>query len=155
MSETYYPPVGFYFELSIAGTTEQNSASFQEVSGISMEMEAEQIQEGGENRFAHQVPGSVRYQNLVLKRGLLRKDSPIAKWCAEALNGAVNSSLKMKFIDVKLINASEVDPKPLKIWQFADAYPIKWSVAALEDDMDDDIVVETLEFAYAYFSEQT
>ena len=41
------PPVAFYFNVTFEGLIE---TSFQEVSGLQLEMETETIKEGGENR---------------------------------------------------------------------------------------------------------
>ena len=63
MSNDHYPPVGFYFKISIGGS----EAAFQEVSGISMEMNTEENEGGGSNRFKYKVPTGVKHSNLVLK----------------------------------------------------------------------------------------
>ena len=50
---TYYPPVGFFFRVEfrdIPGLKNQDSF-FQEVSGLSRELETESVKSGGENRF--------------------------------------------------------------------------------------------------------
>lgn len=47
------PPVAFYFNVTFEGLIE---TSFQEVSGLQLEMETETIKEGGENSFSYQVP---------------------------------------------------------------------------------------------------
>ena len=71
----YYPPGGFHFKvefLGISGTSTDTEQRFQEVSGLSFEIETEELVEGGENRFAYKLPKRAKYPNLVLKRGLLR-----------------------------------------------------------------------------------
>ena len=42
-----------------------------EVGGLSVEVEAEEYAEGGENRFKHRMPGPVAYSNLTMKQGML------------------------------------------------------------------------------------
>ena len=49
-------------------------ATFQEVSGLSIEIEVEEFAEGGENTFLHQVPVRSKFPNLVLKRGMSQDD---------------------------------------------------------------------------------
>ena len=151
MSENYYPPIGFYFDLSISGELEKDTGSFLEVSGISAKMEYQQIKERGENRFVYKVPGRVSYDDLVLKRGLMRKDSAIAKWCIETLNDELNGSIEPKSLEVKLIDANGDNSNPIIIWRFINAYPINWSLSSL-DSMNDEIVIESLAFTYSYFS---
>ena len=62
------PPVAFYFNVTFEGLIE---TSFQEVSGLQLEMETETIKEGGENSFSYQVPTRRKHGNLVLKRSLM------------------------------------------------------------------------------------
>lgn len=76
----YYPPVGFHFLVEFEGLgTESKDHQFQSVSGLSVDIETEEIAEGGENRFKHKFPVKTKYPNLVLKRGLLI-DPNIAKF---------------------------------------------------------------------------
>lgn len=80
----YYPPVGFYFGVSIEGFNDTIDAEFQSVSGLSVDIETEEYAEGGENRFKHKLPVRTKFPNLVLKRGLVVKDSSLLKWCNNA-----------------------------------------------------------------------
>ena len=67
---TYYPPAGFYFKVEIvgvAGMNEDTEQRFQEVSGLSVEIETEELKEGGENRFSYKLPKRAKYPNLVLR----------------------------------------------------------------------------------------
>lgn len=142
-----YPPVSFYFKLSFSGISGQVEASFKEVSGITMEMGIEEIAEGGVNGFKHRVPTTAKFSNLVLKRGLVPKDSELAQWCMDTLTGNLEDTLETKMITVHLLEASR---KPLKSWSFNNAWPVKWSVSDL-NSMNNEIAIETLEFAYSNF----
>jgi len=142
-----YPPVSFYFKLSFSGISGQVEASFKEVSGITMEMGIEEIAEGGVNGFKHRVPTTAKFSNLVLKRGLVPKDSELAQWCMDTLTGNLENTLETKMITVHLLEASR---KPLKSWSFNNAWPVKWSVSDL-NSMNNEIAIETLEFAYSNF----
>lgn len=141
----YYPPVSFYFSVSISGETGPNEASFKEVSGIGIEMHTEEIEEGGLNDFRHRVPGA-KYSNLVLKRGLLAKDSPFAQWCIATLEGGLANAIRTNNIVVSLLNESA---EPIRTWHFANAWPVKWDVADF-NSMNDELIIETMEFAYSY-----
>jgi len=141
-----YPPVAFYFSLSFSGSSGSADAAFKEVSGISMEMTADDIAEGGVG-YKHRVPTSVKYPNLVLKRGLVPKNSSVAKWCMDTLTGGLEETIETKNIVVNLLNENG---DPLQSWSFANAWPVKWSVSDLHS-MNNEIAIETLEFAYSYF----
>ena len=58
-------------------------ASFQEVSGLSMEVEVLERNEGGENDYTHKLPGRVSYPNLTLKRGITQ-DNYFVTWFQES-----------------------------------------------------------------------
>lgn len=141
----YYPPVGFHFlvEFEGLGTTEKDH-QFQSVSGLSVDIETEEIAEGGENRFKHKLPVKTKYPNLVLKRGLLI-DSEVIDWCKDAIE---NFEFKPVNLTIKLLNEEH---QPLVTWNVVHAYPVKWSVedfSALESKL----VVESFELTYNYFT---
>jgi len=153
----YLPPVGFYFAVNIldkkVGAGAAMDAAFQEVSGISAEWQTEEIQEGGENRFSYKVPGRVKYDNLVLKRGLVVWPSPLGIWCRYRLSNSLNNikasdKLSPKNIMVQLLDANS--KVPIMAWFFSGALPLKWEVSEFKSQ-DSSIVVETLSFSYNYF----
>jgi phage tail-like protein len=143
----FYPPVSFYFSLSFSGVSGQPEASFKEVSGISMEMGTEEIAEGGVNGYKHRVPTTAKFSNLVLKRGLVPKDSAVAKWCIDTITGELEDTIDTKNIVVSLLNENG---QPLKTWSFVNAWPVKWAVSDF-NSMNNDLVIETLEFSFSYF----
>lgn len=151
---SYLPPVGFYFSVQILeeGVSPSSAvgAGFQEVSGISVAMETKQIEEGGENRFTHRVPRRTKYEDLVLKRGLLIRSSALANWCLEVLGGNLTEKIEPKTIKVSLLDANTDGNEAIIIWKFVNAYPIKWEVSSL-DASKSEIVVESITFAYNYF----
>ncbi len=146
-----YPPVAFYFKLSFDGDSSGVDASFKEVSGITMEMGTEEITEGGNNNYKHRVPTSVKFSNLVLKRGLVPKDSPIIQWCQDTLGGGLMNAIETKTITVSLLDE---EATPLNSWSFANAWPVKWSASDL-NSMNNEVVIETLEFSYSQFTTVT
>ncbi len=139
-----YPPVGFHFVVSFGGLDSSSDDSrFSEVSGISQEFGREEIVEGGENRFRHKLPLPVKYQNLVLKRGLLT-NSAVIGWIKNSLN---NFDIHPIDLTVSLLNEKH---EPLQTFGFVNAYPVKWSVSDFNAS-ENSIVVESIEFAYQYF----
>ena len=144
-----YPLVSFYFKLSFSGVSGTVDASFKEVSGISMEMGTEEIAEGGDSAFKHRVPTSVKFSNLVLKRGLVPKDSELIAWCKNTLEEGPANFIETKNIIVHLLNENG---GPLNAWSFINAWPVKW-VASNLNSMNNEVLIETLEFAYSSFTE--
>jgi len=140
----YYPPLGFHFKVEFANLS--GEYQFQSVSGLNVELETEQIAEGGENRFKHKLPLSTRYPNLVLKRGI-RVDSALTKWCRDALE---NFDIKPTNITISLLNEEH---EPLMTWNVVHAYPIKWSVSEFNAEKSQ-LAIESIELAYNYFNIQ-
>ncbi|QRX82521.1 phage tail protein [Glaciimonas sp. PAMC28666] len=144
----FYPPVSFHFAVTLTNVSGAFEGSFSEVTGLDVTRNVIEIVEGGENRFTHRVPGRVKYNNLILKRGLLTINSPLADWCIGALQSDLANALKPKEVTVILRDHSE---NPLMSWSFTNAWPVKWSLSPLAADTNA-IAVETLELAYSYFT---
>jgi phage tail-like protein len=140
----YYPPLGFHFKVEFADLG--GEYQFQSVSGLSMELETEQIAEGGENRFKHKLPVNTRYPNLILKRGL-KVDSALVSWCRDALE---NFDIKPTDITISLLNEKH---EPLMTWNVVHAYPLKWSVSDFNAEQSQ-VAIETIELTYNYFNIQ-
>lgn len=140
-----YPPVGFHFRVDFlglgAGTVDSR---FQEVAGLSVELGVEELEEGGENRFAHRLPGRAKYGNLVLRRGLV-KDSQLVDWCENAI---LHFQFQPVTVNVTLLNELH---EPLVAWRFERAWPVKWALSDFKAQ-ESAIVVETLELAYSHFT---
>lgn len=141
---SYYPPVSFHFKVEFKGiSNKENDHQFQSVSGLSVDLETEEIAEGGENRFKHKIPVRTKYPNLVLKRGMLI-DSGVIAWCRKALE---DFEIEPVHITVSLLNEMH---EPLQTWSISNAYPVKWSVGDFNAE-ENKIVIETLELSYNFF----
>ncbi len=144
-----FPLAGFYFKLSFSGISGWADTSFKEVSGLVMEMGTEEIAEGGENRFKHRVPTGTKYQNLVLKRGVSFFNSDLITWCTDTIGGGLAETIMTKTIVVSLLNEFGI---PVKSWNIVNAWPVKWETSSF-DSMNNEIVIETLEFSFSYFKQ--
>ena len=141
----YYPPVGFHFLVEFEGLGSQaKDHQFQSVSGLSVDIETEEIAEGGENRFKHKLPVKTKYPNLSLKRGMLI-DSAVIDWCRDAIE---NFSIKPDNLTIKLLNEQH---QPLISWNVVHAYPVKWAVEDF-NAQESKLVVESFELTYNYFT---
>ena len=144
MAENYYPPVGFYFKVNVIGITGINEGNFQEVSGLNAKLGTEDIKEGGENRFVHRLPNPPKYENLVLKRGMVTGSSLI-KWATYAVE---QFTFSPKTVTINLLDEKS---SPIAVWRLTRAYPVSLQVSNFKSQ-DNAIVVETLELAYDYFT---
>ena len=149
---SYYPPTGFHFKVEFVGVSGMGTDTeqrFQEVNGLSFEIETEEVREGGENRFSYKFPKRVKYPNLVLKRGLL-KGTALLDWFKSAMSTYFTVVLyEFKPADIMITLLDEAG-QPAAIWNIVQAYPLKWSVSDLKAS-DNSIVVESIELAYQYF----
>lgn len=140
----YYPPLGFHFKVEFANI--EGEFEFQSVSGLSVELEFEEIAEGGENRFKHKLPVRTKYPNLVLKRGA-KVNSGLINWCRDAVE---NFSIAPTDVLISLLNEKH---EPLMSWNIVHAWPVKWSMADFNAE-ESKIAIETIELAYNYFNIQ-
>jgi len=148
MNKFEYPPVGFRFEVKFDdgkfGTAAD--ASFAEVTGISAQINTEEITEGGENRFKHRLPLPLSYPPLVLKRGVANKSSKLIDWINSMQAVGIQ---EIKLHDIMVILLDE-DHAPLMSWKFEGAYPTKYEVSGLKADSSQ-IALESIEFTYKRF----
>jgi phage tail-like protein len=141
----FYPPVGFHFVVEFEGLgSKEKDHQFQSVSGLSVDIETEEIAEGGENRFKHKLPVKTKYPNLTLKRGMLI-DSAVINWCKDAIE---SFSFQPVNLTIKLLNEEH---QPLISWNVVHAYPVKWSVEDFNAE-ESKLVVENFELTYNYFT---
>lgn len=141
----YYPPVGFHFrvDFDLPGAADAD-IRFREVSGLSMELEEESYNEGGENRYVQKFPVRARYPDLVLKRGLLTRNSAVFDWCRAAIQ---EMDIQPVTIWVTLLNERH---EPLQTYTVFNAWPKKWSISDFNAESSD-LVLESLDMAYQFF----
>lgn len=140
---TYNPPVAFKFHVFVDDMDGVKEGSFQEVLGLNVKLETEDIQEGGENRFIHKFPKAPKYPNLILKRGMLM-GSPLMEWAYSSIG---RFSFKPKTILVILLDENMI---PLLGWNVINAIPVGLQLSDLKAE-ENKIMVESIELAYDYF----
>jgi len=140
-----YPPSSFYFKVVFTLTGNFVDTSFQDVSGISGELNVEEVEEGGENRFVYRLPKRVKHANLVLKRGIAGMSSPLVLWCKSVIEGDLSLSVETMPVTVYLMNEYQV---PIRGWIFGNAYPVKWEVGEFNSTKNE-VALETIELSYS------
>lgn len=144
------PIIGMRFGvLFLAGGVTPNPLDirFQKVSGLSAEVETEPVGEGGQNLYTQRLPKGVRYNNLVLERGLVV--GPPLNVVGSPLSLEFNAAMSLfKFSTSNvLVTLLGEDKLPLAAWLFLKAYPVKWSTSDLNAS-EPALLIETLELAY-------
>jgi phage tail-like protein len=102
------------------------------------------IAEGGENRFVHRLPKTIKHPLLELKRGIAPQTSALVGWCKSVLE--FGKAIETKAIVVLLLDP---DGKPLLGWQFSDAYPVKWEISDF-NSMKNEVTIETISLSYTF-----
>lgn len=112
---------------------------FQRVSGLSSEVDTEPVREGGQNLYTQRLPVGVKYNNLVLERGMV---------VGSPLNVEFNVAMSLfKFVASNVLVTLLSETKaPLAAWLFMKAYPVKWSTSDLSAEPG--LVIDTMELAY-------
>lgn len=140
---TMPPPVAFYFQIEFLGPLDIEDMAFLEVSGMSMELETQEIDMGGGHKRV--VPVRLKHGNLVLKRPLHAVAlSDLSDWTDTTMRGGVDQKIVTCDLMVKLLNG---DKEPQCGWYIKGAYPVKWDIAGF-DSKKNDVALETIEFAY-------
>ena len=99
------------------------------------------------NSDVHPVPKSLKNGTLVLKSGLIARESILADWYIKTLQGDLSTVIKPKTILVQLKDDKE---DVLCMWRFNDAYQVKWTVDE-SNSTNNHIQFESIEFAYSLF----
>ncbi|MBV7266247.1 phage tail protein [Erythrobacter ani] len=129
--------------ISTAGS--RSYAGFSEVTGLEMTMAVEDYEAGGINDAVLKFPGRMRWNNLILKRGVVGRrdqidDSDLWTWCNDYLEGrGVRKD--------GLITLHDAAGDPVHVWSFLNGLPAKWVGPSLNAGRGE-VAVETLEIAH-------
>jgi phage tail-like protein len=134
-----YPLTGFRFEVEIDGIVE---ALFTACSGLSIETEVVEYQEGGENTHTHKLKGQTKYSNIVLKRGVTSSKDFFA-WMDESVTKPPGRGRKNGIIRIFDDNGTTVKSS----WEFKEAWPCKFEGPQF-DTGSSAALIETLELAH-------
>lgn len=139
-----YPHPGFHFLVVFELLAQfPNDTRWQEVSGLTVSTEFESWPEGGENRFAHQLPKSLQFGELVLKRGKFM-GSGVLHWARKAME-----QFEFKPTNV-LISLLDDEHLPIYNWYVVNAVPKRLEISGINAGSNE-ILVETLALNYQYF----
>lgn len=110
-----------------------------QVIGIETDLAVVQTREGSDLSSAQKLPGQVSYPDIVLQRPLTR-DLTLWNWMQQAISGAASQHN----VSISLLDGQE---NPVIVWQFRNAFPVRWAGPAL-NALSNDLAIETLELAY-------
>jgi phage tail-like protein len=150
----------FNFKVEFTEISDLSEQLFQEVSGLSWEVELEDLPVGGANDYNVRLPRRIRYPNLMLKRAML-PNSALVQWMDNAIQSyfispanplsivaaAQGSGGVTTDVIITLMNGNN---ESLLKWQVFQAFPLKWNLSPF-NAMENKYVVESLEFGYQSF----
>jgi phage tail-like protein len=115
--------------------------AFAECSGLTVEYDIMEYQEGGELSFVHKFRGGLKYPNLVLKRGVTYEDA-LVKWFFDRSDRDQRGNITLNLLGD--------DGEQVRSWAFASAFPVKWTGPSL-NAKSTNVATETLEIAHQGF----
>jgi phage tail-like protein len=142
------PPFTGRFVFRVEGVGE--IGAFTEVSGLSVDVEVEELKEGGENHFVHKLPGRTRWPNLVLKRGITDSNALFEWFGLTSGMGFAGHQSKLDRREGAVV-LLDSQGQPLRTWEFKGAFPVKWTGPTLAASSRD-VAVEQLEIAHHGFT---
>jgi phage tail-like protein len=127
-SRSMDPPFagGFIFNVEAVGEI----GAFTECAGLSAEVEIEEIKEGGQNHFAHKLPGRMKWPNIVFKRGITDADN-LFEWFQKASGEGFAGEGNMLARSSGEIALVDSQGRTVRKWEFEEAFPVKWTGPSL------------------------
>jgi len=131
----------FRYLVEIAGVT---VGAFTECTLPAIEIDTQEVKEGGQNLHVHLLPGQRKAARLTLKNGV--GNNGLMRWCVDTMN----ERFEQKDIIVSLHSARFAPgvKEPICTWNLHKAYPVKWTGPQLQADSTA-IAIQTIEFACA------
>jgi phage tail-like protein len=131
------PFLSFRFEIKLDDLSVVGG--FSDCSGLQMETEVQDYNEGGVNDHVRKFPTRTKQANIVLKRGVV--DRVLWNWYADIRQG------KIVFRNGSVVVKDPSGGSDLMAWQFYQAFPCKFLGPEL-NAAQSNVAVETFELAH-------
>jgi phage tail-like protein len=115
------PMTTFHFYVSGA-----QAAIFTEVTGLEVEIEVTNYEEGGVNDHIHRLPGRAKVADITLRNGVTTSNE-LWDWFKLVLQG----DFKRQNVTIILVDQKKT---PVQRWTFREALPVKWTGPQLKAD---------------------
>jgi len=130
------PFLAFRFEVRLDDLA---VGGFSECTGLQIETEVQDHQEGGLNTYVWKFPTRTKQSNITLKRGIV--DLEMWRWYDDLVQGRV------RFRNGSIIVYDLSGQTPVIEWQFRRALPVKWQGPDLNATQNN-VAVETVELSH-------
>ena len=128
------PLPAYWFSVEIAGTT----YPFRSVSGLKIETEVVEYQEGGSTGPIRKLAGITRYSNIRLSRGFTG-DRSLYNWFSTQKQNLVKVNGRITMFDRQGTRVAA--------WTFSNGFPVKWEGPDF-DASKNEVAIETIEIAH-------
>ncbi|OIJ44091.1 phage tail protein [Massilia timonae] len=136
-SKNLWPLPKFYFEVK----WDSEVMSFQEVSGLQVEMEELKYRAGDSKSFGvMKMPGMMKVGNVTMKKGVYKGDNKFWDW----FNEIKMNTIKRKPVTISLLDETGA---PTMVWTLLNAFPIKITSTDLKAE-GNEVAIETIEIAH-------
>lgn len=134
---TLYPLPVFSFTVQWGG----QRVGFSEVSGLTQENQAIEYRDGSFPEYsAVKMPGLRKFNNVTLKRGIVKSDNEFAQWLATV---KLNTVTRRDLI-ISLLNEEH---NPVMVWKIHNAFPVKVEGPGLKAT-GNEVAIESIEVAH-------
>jgi phage tail-like protein len=134
---TQYPLPKFHFQVEWAGAR----IGFTEVTGLNVETQVIEYREGSSLEYHKlKMPGMQKFDNITLKRGLMKADNEFYKWW----NTVALNTIERRNVTISLLNENH---EPVFVWKIKNAWPAKVSSTDLKAD-GNEVAIESIELAH-------
>lgn len=133
------PAVTVCFSVRIDG---KDIGTFSSCDGLGMEVDIQEVKEGGNPFFVHQLAGRIKYTRIKLTRPINADSAKVAAWIA-----SMATQVKRTQVEIAAMNQQG---DRIATWSLFEAFPYKWSGPSLNVD-GPKVAMETLELAHHGF----
>jgi phage tail-like protein len=132
-----YPLPVFHFNVEWGG----NRIGFSEVSGLTQENQAIEYRDGSFPEYSSiKMPGLRKFNNVTLKRGIMKADNDFFKW----LSTVKLNTVERRDLIISLLNETH---QPVMVWKIHNAFPVKVEGPQLKAT-GNEVAVESIEIAH-------
>lgn len=132
-----YPIPAFHFKVDWGG----KNVGFSEVSGLTQEVQVIEYRDGFSPDYSTiKMPGLRKYNNITLKRGIMKGDNEFFNW----LNTVKLNTVERRDLTISLLNENH---EPVMVWKAHNAFPVKVEGPGLKAS-GNETAVESIELAH-------
>ncbi len=132
-----YPLPVFHFNVEWGGTR----IGFSEVSGLTQENQAIEYRDGSFMEYSSiKMPGLRKFNNITLKRGIVKSDNDLFKW----LSTIKLNTVERRDLIISLLNETH---QPVMVWKVHNAFPVKVEGPQLKAT-GNEVAIESIEIAH-------